>query len=501
MKPSIRAGKAFLLALTALSLTACDRGSPFGGGAAVAQSDVSDPQLRAFYAARNWQAAWDGAQEKALLDIINGALAHGLRPSLILDETKLPKDKAERELALTKAALRYADALAQGYSDPKKLTKIYTVARPKADSAAGLARALADGKLADWYASLAPQTDAYSALSQAFLQSVKQAEQGKPEQIPDGKAIKPGNSDKRLPLVTAALASIGYVAAQPGARPATYTPELVAAVRRLQADYGLEADGVVGGDTLDALNSGPDGRARQIAIAMERIRWLDRTPADTRIDVNTAAAFLDYWRDGRHVDRRNVVVGEPGWETPQLGSPMANLVANPYWRVPDSIFEDELAAKGSGYFASQNMEFRDGRLVQLPGPKNALGQVKFDLQNDKAIYLHDTPAKALFDDPERHRSHGCVRVHNALQFATLIAGHEGVLDKFNEGLASGKESYVKLKREIPVRLLYHTAFFDGSKVQFRHDAYGWDDEVARALGLEVGPPRRKLEHQRGDVGP
>ena len=495
-----RAGKAYLLALTALTLNACDGGTPFAGGSAtVSQAAVGDAQARAFYEARQWRAAWDDKSQKLLLKAIDGASAHGLKPSLFIRAEALPKDRTERELALTSAALRYADALARGYSDPKKLNSIYTVPRPKADIATGLARAIEDGNLGEYYQSLAPHTDEYRALSREFQDYVRQTAAGRPASVPDGKVIEPGSSDSRIPLVAAALKSSGYANFE--GVPASYGSVLVEGVRRLQADYGLKVDGIIGGDTLDALNAGPSGRARQLAVAMERLRWLDRTPAGTRIDVNTAAAFLDYWRDGRLVDTRNVVVGEPGWETPQLGPPLFQLVANPYWRVPDSIYEDELAEKGPGYFASQNMQFRDGRLVQLPGPKNALGQVKFDLKNDNAIYLHDTPAKALFADPERHRSHGCVRVHNALEFAMMIAGQDGVIEKFRKGLASGKETYVKLTREIPVRLLYHTAFFDGSRVRFRPDVYGWDDEVAQALGLDRGPPRRKRQHQRGDVGP
>jgi L,D-transpeptidase YcbB len=236
-------------------------------------------------------------------------------------------------------------------------------------------------------------------------------------------------------------------------------------------------------------------------VAMERLRWLEREPPATRVDVNTAAAYLDYWRDGAPVGRRNVVVGQPGWETPQLGAPIFQLVANPSWNVPKSIEEKELSKKGAGYLASQNIVRKDGRLVQLPGPKNALGQVKFDMKDDEAIYLHDTPAKALFGEPERHESHGCVRVQNALDFARTLAQADGVLDKFEVALAGGDETFVKLKTSIPVRLMYHTAFLgtDG-RVHFAPDVYGWDNDVATALGYpSKGPSQFKA---RGtDVGP
>ncbi|HJS40943.1 MAG TPA: L,D-transpeptidase family protein, partial [Sphingomicrobium sp.] len=219
-----------------------------------------------------------------------------------------------------------------------------------------------------------------------------------------------------------------------------------------------------------------------------------------RIDVNTAATFLDYWRDGSHRDRRRVVVGQPDWETPQLGSPIFQLVANPSWNVPESIEVEEIAPKGPGYLAQNNMVRRDGRIVQLPGPDNALGMVKFDMKNDQAIYLHDTPAKPLFAESERHRSHGCIRVENALGFADMLAGDDGILPEFQEALASGDESFVALKRQVPVRLLYHTVFFDQGVLHLRTDAYGWDEDLAGALSLKKRT-RRPLKPRGGDIGP
>src|SRR3546814_1112678 len=108
-----------------------------------------------------------------------------------------------------------------------------------------------------------------------------------------------------------------------------YTLEMAEAVRRLQADHGIKADGVVGADTLQVLNTGAAERARQLAVNLELRRWLNRTPPATRIDVNTAAATLDYWHGGIPVDHRRVVVGHPAWATPQLSSAIFRLVANP----------------------------------------------------------------------------------------------------------------------------------------------------------------------------
>jgi murein L,D-transpeptidase YcbB/YkuD len=503
-----RAGKALILALFCVSAAACGSRSgvqPKQVDPAALQSEVRGPLERAFYQARQWQAAWDGKSEKELLAIVGQAPANGLKPDLFL-KGELPADPSAREAALTRLALSYASALANGYADPRKLREIYTLPRPRTNVAAGLAQAFNDGNLDQWFASLVPQTDEYRALSEAHVQYLRLATKAQGQPIAAGKAIKPGRRDPRVPQVAAALAASGYLAAPPpaeeGQPPAQlYSPAMVAAVRRLQADYGLKPDGAVGPDTLAVLNSGPSDRARQLAVALERLRWLERSPPATRIDVNTAAAFLQYIRGGRPVDRRKVVVGEPGWETPQLQSQMFQLVANPLWRVPDSILEDELSKKSGAYLAANGFEWRDGRLVQRSGEKNSLGLVKFDLTNKQSIYLHDTPAKALFALPERHRSHGCIRVENALQFAAMIAAENAILDELEEGLASGDETYVKLKTEIPVRLLYHTAFLDGGRVQFRPDIYGWDDDVAYAIGLKRGPPRKAYKRSAEDIGP
>ena len=502
MKSCVWAGKALILAALSFSISACGNGLPFEGAkaeSATLQSTVTDPQARAFYQAQGWKDAWDKKSEKALVAIIAQAPANGLKPDLFLQE-ELPKDPAEREAALTKAALRYASALAQGYADPKRISAVYTIPRPKAELAKGLAVALEQGSLGDWYASLPPQTEAYRALSEAHIHYLQRAAQVRLERIPEGKAIKPGKRDDRVGAISASLAAMGYLPDN-APQPPRYTKALVAAVKQLQRDWSIKADGIIGATTLDALNLGPAGLARQAAINMERLRWLERDPPKTRIDVNTAAAFLEYWRNGQPVDRRKVVVGEPDKQTPQLQAPFKRVVANPKWRVPDSIAAKELATKGTGWLQENNFAVENGRFVQESGEENSLGLVKFDMEDPQQIYLHDTPAKALFAFPERHRSHGCVRVENALGFAALLTEQDDVFSKFEEGLASGDETWVKLKTEIPVRLLYHTAYYDGGRVHFRPDVYGWDDDVAIALGLVRGAARRPLEPQAEDVGP
>ena len=483
--------KTLLISAAILALAGCDN-APLGlGQGSEAEAGANTPEA------------------KQLREALREAPSHGLTTDLFI---KGELDSAG-EADLRDAVLSLASALAKGKVDPAKLGEPYTLPRPpNAELDVGFEKALIENQLVEWLSSLAPQTDEYRKLSLAFRQFVALAANTPDTNIPAGEPIKQGSSDPRVPDVIKALRAGGYMPAPPRQRErqsqqqatqpaAQYTAEVAAAVRRMQQDFGLKPDGVIGKDTLKAVNTSARDRARQLAVAMERLRWLERRAPATRIDVNTAAASLRYWRDGALADERRVVVGQPDWKTPQLGSPMYRLVANPTWTVPRSIEDDELSKKSAAYLRDQGIVRKDGWLVQEPGPKNALGQVKFDMKNGEAIYLHDTPAKALFASNQRHESHGCVRVHNALEFARLLAQADGALDQFEEAMASGEETSVDLKTDIPVRLMYQTAYLgsDG-KVHFAEDVYGWDNEVAAALGYE----RREVKQRQrrgSDFGP
>ncbi len=506
----------FLISVAAAALAACGSSAdsqsrdphaedaqvqPDAVSSEALQAAVDDDAVRRFYESRGWRPVWTAENAGELLAALDEAPRHALARDMYLDDSA-STEPAAREASLTTAALNYATALARGQTDPEEIREIYTVPRPKFDAAAGLTRAISAGQVGQWLASLPPQTAEYRALSEAYVRYAQEAERQTGPQIDSGDLIRPGESDDRVPRIVEALRANGYLGQNDGQQqdPRRYSDAIAEAVERLQEDFGIATDGVVGPDTLELLNTGARDRARKLAINMERLRWLERDPPKTRVDVNTAAAHLDYWRDGRHRDRRRVVVGQPGWETPALGSPMFRLVANPTWTVPKSIEEEEIAPKGAAYLRRNNMVRRDGWIVQQPGPDNALGEVKFDMQNDNAIYLHDTPAKQLFSENQRHLSHGCVRVEDALGFARMIAEHDGIKSQFDKALATGDDTFVDLNSDIPVRLLYHTAFVEGGKVRFRTDAYGWDEDVAKALGREARERREVTTHFQ-DVGP
>jgi murein L,D-transpeptidase YcbB/YkuD len=490
--------------------------------AADLQAAVTDPRVKKFYEARGWQAVWTGERAQELTAAFEDAARHAIDAKSYAENATRGSSAAEREAGLTLAAIEYGQALATGAVDPRKLFEVYTVPMSKADVIGGLGQAAEQGGVREWLASLAPQDAEYKALSEAYLAYRQKAAQERKAAIAAGEQIKPGKRDPRVAQIREGLSTNGYLAAEPAAAAAAdaeakdgkakakaaapaatgdvYTADMVAAVKKVQADYGIEADGVIGNSTIEALNTGAKDRARILAVNLERRRWLDRAPPATRIDVNTAAAELHYYKDGAEKDRRRVVVGQPDWETPELGSPIARLVANPPWTVPESIAKEELLPKGPAYLAKENIVMKNGRLVQEPGPKSALGLVKFDMINNEAIYLHDTPAKALFASSQRHASHGCSRVENAVEFARLIAQDDGKLEAFDKAMATKKETPVELSKQIPVRLLYHSAYVDGGRVVFRTDPYAWDDKVAAALGLP-GQIRPRVKTHVEDIGP
>ncbi|WP_342211177.1 L,D-transpeptidase family protein [Sphingomonas sp. CFBP 8765] len=502
------------------------------GGVVISRQAVTDATVRAVYTKAKWRALWSDADVAALNTALGDRSRHGLDHVAFLPDLPADAAPADIDVARTRVALAYAGALARGRVDPATLHQVYTLPRPSVDLATGLVAAIARHKVDDWLESLAPQDADYRLLSDAyrvFSEKALTAPAGPapleaPAQTGAAALIRVGTRDPRVATIVEQLVESGYLLTPgpgpvtaptlaqsastiAGLQPATpssapvYTQAIADAMKGLQTDYGIAADGIVGPETLKVLNLGPGDRARALAVALERRRWLERTPPATRIDVNTAASQLRYYRDGVLVDQRKVIVGEPGRETPALSSPIYRLVANPTWTVPKSIQNGEMANVDDAYLQEHNMVLRDGWIVQQPGPSNALGLVKFDMANDQAIYLHDTSAPGLFDRSQRHLSHGCVRVEDAIGFAQMLADDQGVTEAWQTAQASGEMQFVPLPRRIPVRLLYENVYVgDAGKVAFRTEPYGWNDPVAEQLGFERSAARR-AEARDIDIGP
>jgi len=432
-------------------------------------------------------------QVRVLLNALAEAPRHGFQPGAFgeqgLAERLNDGDRAAR-VQLRQAALAYARAL-HGQAIPRRaMDHAWGVRSAPYDAEAEFTAAARAGRLDEWAKALPPASAQYEALRAAYADYQKIQAAGGWPQLPDGGPLRAGSSGLDVASLRARLSIEDPAAADAGADD-RFDAALAEAVRRAQLRYGQHPTGEADADLRTALNTPVEARLAQIRANLERLRWLPRRLEADRIEANSAAGLVDVYRGGRPVLRMRAAAGKPGDETPILASKVDRVVLNPTWNVPDSIANNEILPKGPGYLQRLGFVETAGeegvRLVQQPGPENALGQVKFLFDNRYSVYLHDTPAKAAFAREQRSVSHGCVRLERALDLAQLLLSTEPGWspDRIATTLASGETTEVKLDRPVQVILAYMTAFVQaGGVVAFRPDVYGWDAEVLRRLDAQ-----------------
>ena len=466
--------------------------------------------VRAFYERTGWRPVWNADRLRALQTAAGRAERHGLSPADFFDFPALAADPATAEMRTTVAALGYARVLSEGRVRPETVEDLWEMQKNRVDLPAGMADSISRNTLVDWYEGLAPTDIGYTNLSAGYVRYRRLIRDGRGWPVfASGPTIEPDTSDPRIQPLIRRLVAEGDLSAAAGTRLALagnfYGPELQSAVRSFQTRHGLASDARIGTGTQGSLSATAEDRARQIALNLERRRWLKRDLAPERIEVNTAAAIMVYWKDGKPVHSNRVVVGSPANQTPSLEKPFASVVANPPWYVPASIARNEILPRGPGYLAANNMYISNGTVIQRAGPTAALGYVKFELRDSYAIFLHDTPSKSAFNLSMRQRSHGCVRVQGAVEFARLLLSPDPMLlAEFDAAQDSRETKRIQTGREITVRLLYWTAFVDGQgRVAFREDVYSRDEKLAAALGIAVSLPKPVDDGARvaNDVGP
>jgi L,D-transpeptidase YcbB len=226
-------------------------------------------------------------------------------------------------------------------------------------------------------------------------------------------------------------------------------------------------------------------QARVIAVNLERLRWLPRVMPADRVEVNVASAQLLLFRGNAPVFATRVVVGEPDKQTPEMQAQIESILFNPPWHVPYSIAVKEILPRqrsDPSYLAHHNMVLQpDGSIVQRPGAGSSLGQLKFEMPNSFDVYLHDTPLKGLFARDDRRQSHGCVRVENPRELASLLL--QEPVSSVNEAISAGSTHRKYLPTSLPVFIVYQTVSVgSGGSVQFLPDLYGRDQEISDQLG-------------------
>lgn len=477
--------------------------------------------LVGFYQARGGDGIWttgSGLSEngKRLVQIISDAEADGLEPKDYLSAfpTGITEISAEAipgvELYFSQAFLKFARDLHSGRTTPAVSEPDIVIKRKTVEPEKWLNIVASEG--ADTAAQrLRPNHPQYAQLRQMLVGYRNLSRLGGWSTITKGPTLKPGMTDPRVAEMRTNLQGRGYQGIS-GGQPDLYDDGLVEVVKHFQARHGLAVDGVAGPATIAAMSHSVDYRIQQIITNMERWRWLPRELGTKHVFVNQAAFNLHIRNNGKVTDIRKVIIGKEFHKTPMFSDRIRYAEFNPTWTVPPSIAGRAILPKlrqNPGYLEANDYQLYTSwkagapamspfsidwnsvnpkkfpyRLVQQPGRKNALGQVKFMFPNKHAVYLHDTSNRELFAKSRRAYSSGCIRVHRPMEFAEKLFASGGNLSrgKIDSILDSKQQTRVNLKTPVPVHLTYFTVWVNENGVpNFYEDIYGRDKLVGNIL--------------------
>lgn len=494
---------------------------------AIAEAAYGNESVAAFYRDNGYQPIWTGtdaddrARRAALLDALRGVEVHGLPQrrydvdGLIDQMTAVhtTRDLGMVEVELSKMFVTFAHDIQTGILTPSKVDSDIKRVVPLRDPQVYLQ----DITLAEpqaYFRALPPNTAEYRALMKEKLRLERLiASGGWGKAAPVGK-LQPGQSGNAVVALRNRLISMGYLERS---ATRTYNSEMEKAVQAFQAAHGLEEDGVAGSGTIKQINVPASERLKSVVVAMERERWLNIERGDRHVLVNQtdfSAKVIDH---GRVTFETRSVIGKHTSDrrTPEFSDVMEYMVINPSWYIPRSIIVNEYLPRlranpnavghlevtdsrgrrvnrSSANFARYSSKSFPYAMRQPPGPKNALGLVKFIFPNKYNIYLHDTPQKHLFAREVRAYSHGCIRLAQPFDFAyALLAMQSDDPEReFHRILDSGQETKVILEKPVPVHLIYRTAFTNPQgRAEYRSDVYGRDVKIWEALsraGVALG---------------
>ncbi|HNE59730.1 MAG TPA: L,D-transpeptidase family protein [Ottowia sp.] len=428
------------------------------------------------------------------------------------------------DAALTQTLTRYLHELRHGRVPAAALGARYdSVGQPAPDLAERLHDAVRNGRPAEALAAATPPWPQYPLLRTALAQyrALVDDPAWRTALPPlSGDRLRPGQRWPGLAALAARLHALGDLDAAPATEPDTFDPALQHAVKAFQERHGLSADGVLGKATLEALDVPPAARARQIALALERLRLTPLPAAERFVTVNVPEFMLYAWqRQDQAVHQAfamRVIVGKAvGTRTPLFDEDMRRIEFNPYWNIPPSIARGETLPKlraNPGYLAAQGMEFvgpggqtssavtaelldavqaGQWRLRQRPGRLNALGDIKFVLPNDQNIYLHHTPSVGLFQRARRDFSHGCIRIEQPVALAQWVLADDPDWSeaRIRQTMGQPRTVSVALPTPVPVLIVYRTVSVRDGRVHFAPDLYRQDALLERALAQRPHPAR------------
>ncbi len=453
--------------------------------------------IAAYYELNDYAPLWltDGKPNDAARAVLV-RLTHAQEDGLAIDHLPVFADKAgdddliAAEIGLSEAVVAYGrEASGSRIAAPDTIAKLIG-ARPVIAtpidilSSVAAAGSSAGTVLEDFN----PPQVGYRALREKLAELRSKAAPQVWRTIPDGPVLRVGMRDPRVPLIRSRF---GLGAEADGLK-LIYDTQVAAAVAEFQKESGIRPSGTLTARTIEALSEqeAPTQIEDELIANMEMWRWMPRDLTPDRIEVNIPDYSVAVYRADQLVARNRVIVGAEKTPTPVFSNVMRFLIVNPVWNIPPSIIHKEFhdspeALREHGYEVS----YRNGHLIaqQAPGERNALGRIKFMFPNDYAVYLHDTPTRALFATAKRAYSHGCVRVDQPFDFAKAVMGpgSKWSEDRLKDLIGGGHERYVFLPEALPIHIEYFTAFVDANgHLQLRKDIYGYTHKIDVALGLE-----------------
>ena len=493
-----------------------------------------------FYLQRNNQPVWvnqDGLSKKAefFIKTITEADHEGLDPSTyhrdailtlltnielnsVLDAYE-PAKYAKIDLLLTDAFFSYGFHLSEGIVEPNPSDFDWHIKKPKKDLLEILQTSLHNEKLEELVDKLQPHHSGYLKLKSALLRYQIIKNSGGWYKVPVGPKLRKGDTGKRIADLRSRLIISGDLADSKNDNEAYFDEALENSVKKFQARNGLKIDGVVGSGTLSVLNISVEDRIEQIKLNMERWRWLPQDLGERYIMVNTANFELDIIENGQSVTSTRAIVGKKKRPTPTLSQKITYMELNPYWNIPHKIALNDVLPcikKDPNYLKAKNIRIFENwengakeinaesidwdtvtkenfvyKLRQDPADSNALGRVKFIFPNEFSIYLHDTPARELFNKTKRTFSSGCIRIEKPMELAAylLTNNSEWTYKKLTAAVNSKKTRTILLSDPMDIHILYWTAWVDkDGTVNFRDDIYGRDRQLNIALNEKIHTP-------------
>jgi L,D-transpeptidase YcbB len=453
--------------------------------------------VKQFYRYRNFSYAW--YETSGLIEQANHLYTHLsnlenegilIKPpylndldTLINDPSVTGKPDSVLEILLTAEYLFYADKVWNGIAENQTSKLQWYIPRKKLNLPY-----LTDSLIRDTAAPLFSDNYSYRQynLLKEALKKYKQLDSSTSwEPIHTKGKLALHDESKDVARLRKRLFELGDLKSDSGSE--VFDESLQDGIKSFQNRYGMTADGVPGPAFFNYINTPLQKYIRKIIINMERARWVPIDLKRNYLIVNIPSFTLYVYDADTIRFTMNVVVGKDVHKTVLFSGDIKYIVFSPYWDIPPSILKNEILPgirRDPNYLTRNNMEWVGNRVRQKPGPKNSLGLVKFLFPNSYNIYMHDTPAKSLFEKSSRAFSHGCIRLGEPEKLADYLLKDDPqwTAEKINKAMHAGVEKYVTLKDPVPVYIGYMTAFVDNQgSVNFREDVYKRDAALQKTI--------------------